>query len=369
MKIQAIDIFQVDIPMSHQYTMSGGRVWNSLDTTIVKITTENGLIGWGESCPWGPNYLPGHAKGVRAGLEELAPSLLGVKANELDVVNEVMDQNLAGHSYVKHAIDMACWDLFGKSVKLPLYVLLGGARQHKLHCVASVPSGTPEAMVGTVERFRDELGYSIFSCKLSGDLKNDFPAIGAIMESGRRDDVYIFDANKGFNMADGLRCATFLSKYDVVFEQPTKTYEEFAAIRSRSTVPMMIDEIFTGMETMWRIIADKSCELVNLKLAKVGGLSKARLIRDICQQHGIMVSVQCCGGSEITQAAIMHLAASTGPHYMHCIWDCTDHNGVKIVPGVEDVRDGILSPRDLPGLGVEPDPGVLGEPVARFSSV
>lgn len=137
-------------------------------------------------------------------------------------------------------------------------------------------------------------------------------------------------------------------------------------IKKRCSVPIMIDEIFTGMETMWRIIKDKSCEMINLKIAKVGGLSKARLIRDVCLAHGMPLSIQCCGGSEISRAAIMHLAQSTRPGLMHCIWDCAELNSFKVVTDANDVKNGTLEASDLPGLGVEPDIVVLGQPVATY---
>jgi L-alanine-DL-glutamate epimerase-like enolase superfamily enzyme len=191
--------------------------------------------------------------------------------------------------------------------------------------------------------------------------------IEAVMHNAKLHEHYIFDANQGLNLADALRCANFLSRYDVIFEQSTKTYEEFYALRKRSSVPLMMDEIFTGMETMWCIIKDKTCEMINLKIAKVGGLSQAKLIRDICAEHGIPLSIQCCGGSEITQAAFMHLAQSTRPPYMHCIWDCTEVNRIKLVSNPLDVTGGNLRPSGLPGLGVTPDMNALGPPVATFS--
>ena len=366
MKIRKIDVYRVEIPLTVEYGMSGGRTWKTLDSTIVGITTESGIVGWGESCPWGPNYLPGHARGVRAGLDELAPALIGLAANELDKLNETMDKTLSGHGYVKHAVDMACWDAFGKSVDLPLSVLLGGVYQDTLKCVAGVPNSEPKKTVETISVYRKKYGYTVFSCKLTGDLLKDFQVIEAVMQNTKPHERYIFDANMGLNLADALRCAAFLSKYDAVFEQPTKTYEEFFALRKRSQVPLMMDEIFTGMETMSRISTDKTCEMINLKIATVGGLSKARLIRDICVEHGMPLSIQCCGGSEITQAAIMHLAQSTRSHYMHSIWDCTQANSIKVVPDVVEVTDGALRPSGLPGLGVEPDMSLLGRPMATY---
>lgn len=364
MKISALEVFQVEIPMTVDYGMSGGRIWNSLDSTIVRLTTDSGLVGWGESCPWGPNYLPGHGRGVRAALEEVGPGLIGLDPTQIDLINLAMDRALSGHGYAKHAVDMACWDLTGKVAGLPLAVLLGGVHQSKVRCVAGVPNNEPGQAVVTIDGYRRDQGYTVFSCKLTGDLSRDLPVIEAVTAQARPGESYIFDANMGLTLADALRCANVLAEYDVVFESPTATYEEFNALRQRTSVPLMIDEIFTGMETMWRIIKDNSCEMINLKLAKVGGLSPARLVRDTATAHGLPLSVQCCGGSEITLAAIVHLAQSTRPAIMHSVWDCTEVNGLKVVPDSPEVEGGFLTTTGLPGLGVEPDMAVLGDPVA-----
>lgn len=367
MKIVKIDVYQVEIPLTVEYGMSGDRIWKKLDSTIVRITTGTGIVGWGESCPWGVNYLPGHVGGVLASIRELAPALLGCQANEMDKLNQIMDLALSGHGYAKHAIDMACWDAFGKSVNLPLSVLLGGVYQEKLKCLAGIPNSPPEKAVAAINDFRDKYGYTAFSCKITGDLTKDFDVVEAVMNNAKSDEYYIFDANKGLNMMDALRLANFLSRYDVILEQPTKTYEEYLALSKRCSVPLMMDEIFTGMDTLWRIIKDNSSEAVNLKIGKVGGLSRAKLVRDTCVAHGMPISVQCTGGSEIAQAAILHLAQSTRSHYMLGIWDCTEVNGVKVVPEAPEVKGGFLSTSGLPGLGVIPDMSVLEDPVATYS--
>ena len=127
MRISRITVWQMDLPLSKPYYLSGGRLrFDRLDSTFVRIDTDAGLSGWGESCPWGHSYLPAHGPGVRAGLEILAPAVIGADPRCLDHVNRLMDVALPGHNYVKSAVDMACWDVLGKVAGLSVNTLLGG---------------------------------------------------------------------------------------------------------------------------------------------------------------------------------------------------------------------------------------------------
>src|SRR3954453_2835993 len=127
MRIRRIAAWQVDLPLHEgSYKWSGGNAVTVFDSTVVKVETDAGLVGWGEVCPLGPAYLPAYAAGVRTGLAELAPHLLGQNPLELAKLNRRMDAALKGHPYVKSAVDMACWDVLGKAAGLPVCALLGG---------------------------------------------------------------------------------------------------------------------------------------------------------------------------------------------------------------------------------------------------
>ena len=127
MKISRITAYQVDLPLHEgSYKWSGGKSVTVFDSTVVRIETDNGLAGHGEVCPLGPAYLPAYANGVRAGLAELAPILIGEDPRQLDRLNRRMDAALKGHPYVKSALDIACWDLLGQITAMPVCLLLGG---------------------------------------------------------------------------------------------------------------------------------------------------------------------------------------------------------------------------------------------------
>ena len=120
MRIERVDVYCYELTYVHgRYVMSGGRVIETLPSTVVRVTTASGVEGFGEVCPLGPAYLAAHGAGARAALGALAPAVLGVEAGNLGAVNAAMDTALMGHGYAKSAIDTACWDAFGRSVGLP----------------------------------------------------------------------------------------------------------------------------------------------------------------------------------------------------------------------------------------------------------
>ncbi|MDP1732678.1 MAG: mandelate racemase, partial [Devosia sp.] len=130
MKIVAIKAYQIDLPLREgRYSWSNGNYVDVFDSTVVEVETDAGLFGYGECCPLGSAYLPAYALGVRSGLAEIAPKVIGMDPRDLGVLNRHMDAVLRGHPYIKSAIDVACWDILGKSTGLPLYQLLGGAAQ------------------------------------------------------------------------------------------------------------------------------------------------------------------------------------------------------------------------------------------------
>ena len=130
MRIRQIDVFGYDLHYVHgDYVMSGGRTISALPSTVVKVSTDQDVVGWGEVCPLGATYLAAHADGARAALRVLAPALLGIDPRNLSLVHDRMDGALRGHAYAKSPLDVACFDIWGTATSEPVATLLGGLRQ------------------------------------------------------------------------------------------------------------------------------------------------------------------------------------------------------------------------------------------------
>jgi L-alanine-DL-glutamate epimerase-like enolase superfamily enzyme len=366
MRITAIRAYQVDLPLREgRYNWSNDNSVSVFDSTIVEVETDAGIRGWGESCPLGPAYLPAYAAGVRTGLEELAPSLIGQDPTQIAVLNRRMDAAMLGHPYVKAPVDVACWDILGKHTGLPVYLLLGGAQQEDVALYRAISQDTPEAMKESVSRYRKE-GYRKFQLKVGADVETDIERIRACAGVLERGDILVADANTGWTLAEATRVVAAVSDLDVYIEQPCRTYQECLSVRQRCPRPFVLDEVIDSVQDVVRGLADRAMDVANIKISKVGGLSKARQIRDLCIDSGVVMTIEDTWGGDIVTAAIAALARSTPESFLFTTTDFNSYGTVEIAEGAPRRVDGRMTAPDRPGLGIKPISAVLGDPVLEI---
>ena len=366
MKITRIEAFQVDLPLHEgSYKWSGGKSVEVFDSTVVRIETDEGVVGHGEVCPLGPVYLPSYARGVRAGLEELAPRLIGEDPTQVERLDRTMDQALKGHPYVKSAIDMAAWDVLGQVAGMPVCELLGGRYGDDFVLYRAISQDTPEAMAASVAGYRGE-GYRRFQLKVGGDPDLDIErvrACAAVLGGGEK---LIADANTGWLRHEAMRVTAAVRDEDVYIEQPCASYEECLSVRRHTDRPFVLDESIDSLEALLRGHADLAMDVVNIKIAKLGGLTRARQARDLCVALGIAMTVEDTWGGDIATAAIAHLAHSTPPELLFTATDFNSYVTVSIAGGAPQRVRGRMAAPARPGLGVTPREAVLGDPVLAF---
>ena len=363
MKITRIFAHRVDLPLHEgSYKWSGGKSVSVFDSTIVGVETDTGLIGYGEVCPLGPFYLPAYAEGVRAGLRELAPHLIGLDPRELASLNHRMDAALKGHPYVKSGIDMACWDILGKTTGLPLCVLLGGRFGEKVRLYRAVSQESPEQMANKVASYRAE-GYTRFQLKVGGDPDTDIERIRAVRALLPPTDRLVADANTGWTQHEAMRVVRAVSDVDVYIEQPCLTYEECLAVRRHTNHAFVLDENIDSLDMLLRAKADLAMDVVNLKISKLGGLTRTKQVRDLCVSTGIAMTLEDSWGGDITTAAIAHLAHSTPEEFRFTSTDFNSYVTVSIAEGAPRREHGFMAASQSPGLGIQPKMNVLGKRV------
>ncbi|MGD9914292.1 MAG: mandelate racemase/muconate lactonizing enzyme family protein [Rhizobiaceae bacterium] len=346
------------------YTCSGGRSAEGFDSTIVAIETRDGVRGYGETAPLGAFYDPAFAEGARAAMRELAPRLIGGRASGIEALYRRMDLLLKGHGYAKAGIDMALWDLLGRRTGQSLAAMTGGADGTTIPLYRSVAQQAPDAMAARAAKYVAE-GYRRLQVKVGLDVNDDIARLEAVRTAIPSDIVLFCDANASWGTAETRRFLMATRALDYTLEQPCASYDENLAIRRATDRPLVLDETIDTVDILLRAMSDGLLDGVTIKLARVGGVSKARLIRDIAAARNLKITIEDTGGAQLDTAAYSALMLSTPEHLRQHTVDF--HNWVTVSNGEAqfDIADGVMAPGQGPGLGVEVDAGVFGEPVFR----
>ena len=362
--IERVDVFGYELTYAHgDYVMSSGRVVNRLPSTVVRVTTREGAQGFGEVCPLGSTYLPAFGEGARAAIREIAPALLGADATNLAAVHLRMDRALRGHEYAKSALDVACWDAFGKLVDQPVATLLGGVLQDSLPLYVAIPLGPPADMAAFVRRERAS-GIRRFQLKLGATPMEDAARLAAVLEATEADDEITGDANGAWRRQDAIMAANlFAGSPRFRLEQPCPTLEECVAVRRLTSLPMVLDEVIADLPTLVRAAGLDAMDQINLKVSRVGGLLPARLMRDTAVSLGIRLMIEDSWGGDIVTAAVAHLAAGTPADALFAVSFMNDWT-TEHVAGYQPRSSGGFGPVPTgPGLGIDVDVAALGEPL------
>lgn len=367
MQIAKIDVFGLAMTNANgTFELSGGRALDAADSTIVRVTTDTGLEGWGEACPLTGAYLPAFTGGIRAALDELAPPLIGVDPWNLAAVTARMDGTLRGQAAAKCPIDVACWDILGRATGLPAATLLGGLVTDDLPLYEAIPIGT---IAQTEERLEASLarGFRRFQLKIGGDPRTDVGAVRRVVELAGEDALIIVDANGGWRLDDALVAARGLADLPVYLEQPCATLEACARVQRTTGLPMIYDEVVVDTESLVAAVRDGGASVVNLKLTKVGGLTRLRALRDLAASLGVRVMLEDSWGGDIASAAISQIAGSAPAGALLATTFVNDATREHVAGHHPRSADGRGRVPLGPGLGIDVALDLLGAPIASYA--
>ena len=366
MKITGISIYRTDLPyVGGSYGWGAGNAITTAVASVVVLYTDAGLSGCGEFTPCGENYMVAHSRGVEALAHMVAPQLIGEDPRQVGRIEQIMDHAVQGHGYAKSPFDIACWDILGKATGQPLWMLLGGKLTDGAPMYRVIPQKGVEEATTEMNAHR-KAGYRQFQIKVGADWQADIDRIHSGVALLQKGEKAMADANQGWRVDNAIRVAQATKDLDYIFEQPCKTYEECQQVRRHVAQPMKLDECVTGIHAAQRIVADKGAEICCLKISNLGGISKARRVRDYLIENRIPVVSEDTWGGEITSSTVAHFAVSTPEEYLINSTDLMNYNTRSTGIGGPIVANGKLYANDTPGLGVEPDYKSLGEPVATF---
>ena len=367
MHIKKIEIFGFELPVKGKaYTMAKTSVTH-LDTTLVKITADNGLVGWGETCPVGPLYAEAHARGAHAALAQIAPGLIGCQILPLDLHRQ-MDDQLKGHHYAKAAIDIALYDVMGKHLNLPVSSLLGGAQMARIPSYFATGVDSPDEIARLVKEKVKE-GYPRIQVKIGGRaVEEDIETVKKVWEVIKTSGVSLaVDGNRGLPSRDTIRLSQACQDIPFVMEQPTNTIDELRIIRPLVSHAIYMDESGVNLNTVIRAASEGLVDGFGMKVTRLGGLMHMITFREVCDALSLPHTCDDSWGGDIIAAACTHIGATVKADLNEGVWLAEPYistpydkdGGIKIVDGHITLPTG-------PGLGIQPDEALFGPALACY---
>jgi D-galactarolactone cycloisomerase len=376
MKINDLKIHVLKSPLAEPFAFSQGWV-KQRSATIVEITTDAGIIGWGEAFAQGLEPPEIAATAIDKALRPLVTG-----ANPLDT--EVLWHRMyhATRDYGRKgtlisaisAVDMALWDIAGKHFHVPIHQLLGGAFRTKVQAYATGfyrIRGQGEATRLGEEAVRHyESGLTHMKVKLGYGVDDDLACMAEIRRAlGNRQATLMIDTNHAYGVAEALRLGRGLADYKLRWYEEPVTPEDlrgYAEVRRALTMPIAGGENEHTLYGFREFLGAGSVDIAQPDLGSCGGLTAARHVVAIAQSHGVQVNPHVWG-SAIAQAASLQLIAAL-PVTHHSLfaqepileYDRSSHPFRQhlITHPIEHDKGWVTIP-DGPGLGIEVDRAVL----------
>ncbi|SAK90431.1 muconate and chloromuconate cycloisomerase [Caballeronia hypogeia] len=367
MKIKSIHLYQYELPvLNGPYRMAKADVY-SLTTTLVKLVADNGLFGWGETCPVGPTYAESHPAGALAALSAMAPGLIGADVLPMPL-HDRMEGLLNGHSYAKAAVDIAMHDLLGKHYGVSVSDLLGGALAERLPSYYAVTIGAPDEVARVAAEKRAE-GYPRLQLKVGGRaIEEDIESVSKVWEALRGSGVRLaVDANRSLTTRDAIRLSQACAHVPFILEQPCNTIEDLQAIRNQINHGLYMDENCTNVSTAVTAAGTGLVDGFGMKVTRLGGLHPMRAFRDICVSRNLPHTCDDAWGGDLIAAACAHIGATVPPPLLDGVWIAA-----PMIEGHFDSKNGVnvegghVRPPKGVGLGIVPEEGMFGDPLASF---
>jgi L-alanine-DL-glutamate epimerase-like enolase superfamily enzyme len=374
MKIRSIEASAFRLPYRRSFKWAGlnGELGGFV---LVRITTDEGLVGYGEATPlpdWGGDF------GRRSGETQatvisvinriFAPALKGSDPTCVTAARRLMDRLVVGNSYAKCAVDIALHDLWGKSTGLPIYRLLGGAVRESVaiaHMIGLMDEGhaAEEAAAAVAD------GVRALQIKGGVDPERDVRVVRAIRNAVGPGITLRLDANQGYGhakAASSMVARLADAGVDLV-EQPSEGHAFMAEVTAGARVPIIADESCWDLNDALEVVRHRTADCISIYLAKAGGFSGAGEVAAVahaqyiaCDLNGSIESAIgnaanahfALAHSAVTLASVIPVSAPAGAHPYRVAGRYYEDD---VIREPFAVRDGAILPLDRPGLGIEID--------------
>lgn len=357
MKITHTEIYRFSIPME-PFAIATGTM-DYAQNTLIRIHTENGMVGLGE-CSAFPMIVGETQDTCLVLARDFAQIWKGKDASDIIARLAELDTYIARNHTIKSAFDMALYDLAAKAADQPLYAFLGGAKR-RIETDITIGIATPEEMASKAVGYIQD-GATMLKVKLGKSPVEDVQRIQAIREMIGDEPMIRIDANQGWDYDGALYALLRLEPYGIEFcEQPMRTHDDhlLAELRNKINIPIMADESCYNHRDALRLINQGSCDSINIKFSKSGGIAEAMRVHQVAGEHGVPCMIGGMLETRLALSANVHFAYAA-PHVQYFDMDTcmVGHLEDPILGGVQYNGFHIELSGD-PGIGADVDPAFL----------
>ncbi|MCJ7842104.1 dipeptide epimerase [Lederbergia sp. NSJ-179] len=323
-----------------------------VETLLVQIETDEGLIGIGEGAPF--EYVTGETLTTSLSVAEIFKKvLIGENPLNIEKIHTMMDKTIVGNTATKAAFDIALYDIMGKQLNAPLYQLLGGSG-HSFLTDVTIGIDAPEKMAKEAKE-RVDSGFSILKIKAGLNPNEDIEAIRLIRDAVGNDIRIRVDANQGWTVPEAIRVMKAIEDYRVeAVEQPLPNWdiEGHAYIRNKVNISVMADESVHSPQDAFKVLKQGAADVINIKLMKSAGLYHAIQINHMAEAAGIACMVGCMLESKIGITAGASLVAAK-KNILEADMDSFLYVKDTGIKGGVSIENGMITLPEKPGLGIE----------------
>jgi L-alanine-DL-glutamate epimerase-like enolase superfamily enzyme len=356
MNIKTIEPIAVSLPMVKPVIMAGEEVRRA-DNVLVRITADNGLIGWGEAAS-APVMTGETLESIVSAVHHMEAALCGRPAGDIDGARAAMDSRMYGNHGAKAAIEIALHDLAGKAAGKPVSALLGERRRSRLPLLAVIGGGDLDSDLRDAEKKKAD-GFTAYKIKVGIDSPEaDAARTRAICKLLGDGLLISADANQGYSADEALVYVRAVEGAGLdFFEQPVMADDlaNMARVQATTTIAIGADEGIHSLDDIRRHHAAKAARGVSLKAIKLGGLRALTQAGRLCDSLGMSVNISCkTGESSVACVAALH-AASVIPGIA---WGLTlTHGGLAqdVTARPIAAAQGYAECLERPGLGIDVD--------------
>jgi L-alanine-DL-glutamate epimerase-like enolase superfamily enzyme len=356
-QITHIDIYRFSIPME-PFTIATGTM-DYAQNVFIRVHTGAGFYGVGE-CSAFPMIVGETQDTCLVMAREFARLWKGKEALDIPARMQQLHDFTAGNSTIKSAFDMALYDIAAKNAGMPLYQFLGGSKR-KVETDITIGIASPEIMAQKALDFKQS-GATILKVKLGKDAKNDVERIKQIRTAVGENMKIRVDANQGWNFEDAVFALQAIGKYDIEFcEQPMRTWydDRLPELKKLSPVEIMADESVYNHHDARKQINSNSCDYINIKFSKSGGIYEAKQIHDLAASKGIPCMMGGMLESRIALSAKLHFVYASPNIKFYDMDTCMLGHLADPCKGGVTYEGYFLNIADAHGIGADADDSYL----------